>query len=307
MLRRLLVLLTLLISLAGAEEYHYYVGIVREPTRSYASSDTTEPESYIADGTICAFIQGMMFWSHPTSENGLINIHVFNNNYYGGSDYLNTWIPESAIQLYEFPCDEKPYANAPACSPVGIKSFTKQKWADNIVALLEDKFKAMGVPRASKAVLTKAEFDSAVIVADARPPLPEMEPAPFLAHNGETSLFAFATGVGTRMAKREANRQVNRAERIAGEKVDELKSDVNAIKDEATQTGQQLKNGAASLSNALTNAALVEMLKQGLSKDIVLLKIKTSPAKFDLSNAGLKSLQDNNVPLEIIEAMMAKK
>ena len=78
MLRRLLVLLTLLISLAGAEEYHYYVGIVREPTRSYASSDTTEPESYIADGTICAFIQGMMFWSHPTSENGLIKIHVFN-------------------------------------------------------------------------------------------------------------------------------------------------------------------------------------------------------------------------------------
>ena len=54
----------------------------------------------------------------------------------------------------------------------------------------------------------------------------------------------------------------------------------------------------------LTNKDVLEMLKAGLSQDILIAKIKTSPSKFDTSPAALQELKSGSVPDAIILAMV---
>jgi hypothetical protein len=54
----------------------------------------------------------------------------------------------------------------------------------------------------------------------------------------------------------------------------------------------------------LTNDAVIEMVKAGLSPTIVASKVATSDPNFDLSSAELVRLKQNGVPDEVIEAMM---
>ena len=57
--------------------------------------------------------------------------------------------------------------------------------------------------------------------------------------------------------------------------------------------------------DTLKNDGIVKLVKSGLSKEIVLKKIRTSPqVKFDLSADGLVSLKNNKVPDSIILLMM---
>jgi hypothetical protein len=54
----------------------------------------------------------------------------------------------------------------------------------------------------------------------------------------------------------------------------------------------------------LTNKDVLEMLKAGLSQEVLLAKIKTSPTKFDTSPATLQELKNGSVPDAIILAMV---
>jgi hypothetical protein len=54
----------------------------------------------------------------------------------------------------------------------------------------------------------------------------------------------------------------------------------------------------------LTNDAVIEMVKAGLSATIVASKVATSDPNFDLSSAELVRLKQNGVPDEVIEEMM---
>lgn len=54
----------------------------------------------------------------------------------------------------------------------------------------------------------------------------------------------------------------------------------------------------------LTNKDVSEMLKAGLSEEVVIAKIKASPSKFDTSPAALQDLKTGNVPDAIILAMV---
>jgi hypothetical protein len=54
----------------------------------------------------------------------------------------------------------------------------------------------------------------------------------------------------------------------------------------------------------LVNQDVLEMLKAGLSTEIVVAKIKTSPSKFDTSPTALHDLKNANVPEAIILAMV---
>ena len=54
----------------------------------------------------------------------------------------------------------------------------------------------------------------------------------------------------------------------------------------------------------LTNKDVVEMLKSGLSADIVLAKIRTSQNNFDTSPAALSDLKAGNVPEAVILEMV---
>lgn len=55
----------------------------------------------------------------------------------------------------------------------------------------------------------------------------------------------------------------------------------------------------------LRNTDIVSMLKLGLSEDIVLSKIQTTPNDFDMSTNMLLALQKDKVPNNVITAMMA--
>ena len=55
---------------------------------------------------------------------------------------------------------------------------------------------------------------------------------------------------------------------------------------------------------ALTNNDVLEMLKSGLSAEIVIAKIKNSPSKFDTSPAALQELKAANVPEAVMLAMV---
>jgi hypothetical protein len=54
----------------------------------------------------------------------------------------------------------------------------------------------------------------------------------------------------------------------------------------------------------LTNAAVLSMLKDGLSPEIVVAKIQSSPGNFDTSPASLKNLKDSGVPDAVVLAMV---
>src|SRR5260370_27920015 len=54
----------------------------------------------------------------------------------------------------------------------------------------------------------------------------------------------------------------------------------------------------------LTNHDVLEMLKAGLSPEIVIAKIKSSATKFDTSPAGLQELKAANVPDSVMLAML---
>lgn len=58
-------------------------------------------------------------------------------------------------------------------------------------------------------------------------------------------------------------------------------------------------------STALTNKDVLEMLKAGLTADIVVAKIKSSPTNFDTSPAALTELKAANVPDSVILAMVS--
>lgn len=54
----------------------------------------------------------------------------------------------------------------------------------------------------------------------------------------------------------------------------------------------------------LTNKDVVDMLKSGLSTEVVLAKIKASPSRFDTSSATLQELKASGVPDAVILAMV---
>jgi hypothetical protein len=55
----------------------------------------------------------------------------------------------------------------------------------------------------------------------------------------------------------------------------------------------------------LTNADVIAMVKAGLSADVVIAKIESSPTAFDTSTDGLVALGEARVPDSVIKAMMA--
>jgi hypothetical protein len=59
-----------------------------------------------------------------------------------------------------------------------------------------------------------------------------------------------------------------------------------------------------STSTPLTNKDVVELLKMGLSSDVIVAKIKNSSSNFDTSLAALQELKAANVPEPIILAMV---
>lgn len=59
-----------------------------------------------------------------------------------------------------------------------------------------------------------------------------------------------------------------------------------------------------SVAPALTNKDIVDMMKAGLTADIIVAKIKSSEANFDTSPAALAELKAANVPDDVILAMV---
>src|SRR5262249_14977620 len=60
-------------------------------------------------------------------------------------------------------------------------------------------------------------------------------------------------------------------------------------------------------SAALTNKDIVEMARLGLSETLIVQKINTSKAAFDVSVSALKSLKDSGVSDGVIAAMMQRQ
>ncbi|HKQ99548.1 MAG TPA: hypothetical protein VJT09_02675 [Pyrinomonadaceae bacterium] len=71
----------------------------------------------------------------------------------------------------------------------------------------------------------------------------------------------------------------------------------------ATQQGQA-NSGAQQEQAVLTNNDVLEMLKSGLSTELVVAKITSSPSKFDTSPAALQELKTANVPEAVMLAMV---
>ena len=67
------------------------------------------------------------------------------------------------------------------------------------------------------------------------------------------------------------------------------------------------KNKAQGSSQTLTNQDIIEMSKLGLSDAIVIQKINTSKAAFDVSVAGMKSLKDAGVADALVAAMLQRQ
>lgn len=68
----------------------------------------------------------------------------------------------------------------------------------------------------------------------------------------------------------------------------------------ANQGGQQQQGAAAPLSNK----DVVQMLKQGISAEVVVAKIRSSPGVFDTSPPALQELKKEQVPDEVMLAMV---
>src|SRR5215204_1596727 len=56
----------------------------------------------------------------------------------------------------------------------------------------------------------------------------------------------------------------------------------------------------------LTNKSIIEMVKSGLSPEIIIAKIQASTSGFDTSTEALKSLTENEVPEKVVIAMIAE-
>ncbi len=78
----------------------------------------------------------------------------------------------------------------------------------------------------------------------------------------------------------------------------------NLLPSLATARPQASVNNSQQEQTALTNTDVLEMLKSGLSSEIVVAKIKTSPSKFDTSPAALQELKTANVPEAVMLAMV---
>jgi len=63
--------------------------------------------------------------------------------------------------------------------------------------------------------------------------------------------------------------------------------------------------GLAQAAEVLTNDSVVQMVGLGLSKDIILAKLRSEPNSFDTSAAALADLQHKGVPSEVITAMIS--
>jgi hypothetical protein len=57
----------------------------------------------------------------------------------------------------------------------------------------------------------------------------------------------------------------------------------------------------------MTNKDVAELLKSGLSTEIIIAKIKTSPSNFDTSTAALQELKAANIPESVVLAMIQAK
>ena len=62
----------------------------------------------------------------------------------------------------------------------------------------------------------------------------------------------------------------------------------------------------AQTSAPVTNQTVIDMVKAKLPADLIVTKIQTSPANFDLSTDALVKLNQSGVPSEVIKAMMEK-
>ena len=67
---------------------------------------------------------------------------------------------------------------------------------------------------------------------------------------------------------------------------------------------EQNATKAQPVVNALTNKDVVDMIKAGLTADVVVAKIKSSATNFDTSPVALTELKSANVPDEVILAMV---
>lgn len=70
----------------------------------------------------------------------------------------------------------------------------------------------------------------------------------------------------------------------------------------STQPQDPVQSAAASAP--LTNVDVQDLIKVGLSPDVVIAKIKNSPTKFDTSPGALTELKNNGVPDDVILAML---
>jgi hypothetical protein len=61
---------------------------------------------------------------------------------------------------------------------------------------------------------------------------------------------------------------------------------------------------SAQAPEILTNQAVIDMVVGKLPKDLIILKVKSSKAAYDVSSAGLVSLNSAKVPKDIIKVMM---
>jgi hypothetical protein len=71
-----------------------------------------------------------------------------------------------------------------------------------------------------------------------------------------------------------------------------------------SQTQDPVAAKPQEVSSSLTNKDVLEMLKAGLTADVIAAKIKSSPASFDTSPAALAELKAANVPDAVILAMV---
>lgn len=66
------------------------------------------------------------------------------------------------------------------------------------------------------------------------------------------------------------------------------------------------KKKPAIVSEVVTNATIIDLAKAGLDKEVIISKINSSEASFDLSASGLIALKNQKVDNDIIKAMLNK-
>jgi hypothetical protein len=76
---------------------------------------------------------------------------------------------------------------------------------------------------------------------------------------------------------------------------------------EAKYLVNSIEKKKADSSSTLTNKEIVDMSRLGLSETLIIQKINTSKAAFDLSIPALKSLKDSGISDALISAMMQRQ